>query len=115
MQSPDWNPFEIMCEARDYAIRAVLGQMKEGKVHTIYYASKTLNETQVNYATTEKELLAGVFALSKFRSYIVNSKVIVYTEHAAIKYLFVDGPYNKKLTVKTSSSRGVYDKFHARF
>jgi hypothetical protein len=56
-------------------------------VHTIYYASKTLNDAQVNYATTEKELLAVVFTFEKFRSYIVNSKVIVYTDHAAIKYL----------------------------
>ena len=88
MQPPDWNlPFEIMCDASDYAVGAVLGQRKEGKVNAIYYASKTLNEAQVNYATTEKELLAVVFAFEKFRSYIVNSKVIVYTDHAAIKYL----------------------------
>ena len=60
---------------------------EEGKVNAIYYTSKTLNEVQVNYATTEKELLAVVFAFEKFRSYIVNSKVIVYTNHAAIKYL----------------------------
>ena len=57
---------------------------EEGKVNAIYYASKTLNEAQVNYATTEKELLAVVFAFEKFRSYIVNSKVIVYTDHAAV-------------------------------
>ena len=56
-------------------------------MYAIYYASKTLNEAQVNYATMEKELLAMVFAYEKFRSYIVNSKVIVYTDHAAIKYL----------------------------
>jgi hypothetical protein len=88
MQPPDWNlPFEIMCDASDYAVGAVLGQRKERKVHTIYYASKTLNDAQVNYATTEKELLAVVFTFEKFRSYIVNSKVIVYTDHAAIKYL----------------------------
>jgi hypothetical protein len=63
IQPPDWSqPFEIMCDARDYAIGAVLGQRKEGKVHTIYYASKTLNGAQLNYATTEKELLAVVFA-----------------------------------------------------
>jgi hypothetical protein len=76
-----------MCDASDYAVGAVLGQRKEGKVHAIYYASKTLNEAQVNYATTEKEFLVVVFAFEKFRSYIVNSKVIVYTDHAAIKYL----------------------------
>jgi hypothetical protein len=76
-----------MCDANDYAVGAVLGQRKEGKVHAIYYASKTLNGAQLNYATTEKELLAVVFAFEKFRSYIVNSKVIIYTDHAAIKYL----------------------------
>ena len=76
-----------MCDASDYAVGAVLGQRKEGKVNAIYYASKTLKEAQFNYATTEKELLAVVFAFEKFRSYIVNSKVIVYTDHEAIKYL----------------------------
>jgi hypothetical protein len=76
-----------MCDASDYAVEAVLGQRKEGRVHTVYYASKTLNEAQLNYATTEKELLAVVFAFQKLRSYIVNPKVIVYTDHAAIKYL----------------------------
>jgi hypothetical protein len=65
----------------------VLGQQNEGKVHAIYYASKTLNGAQLNYATTEKEFLAVVFAFEKFRSYIVNSKVIIYTDHVAIKYL----------------------------
>jgi hypothetical protein len=88
IQPPDWSqPFEIMCDASDYAIGTVLGQRKEGRVHTVYYASKTLNEAQLNYATMEKELLAVVFAFKKFRSYIVNSKVIVYIDHAATKYL----------------------------
>jgi hypothetical protein len=82
MQPPDWNlPFEIMYDASDYAVGAVLRERKEGKVDTIYYASKTLNDAQVNYASTEKELLAIVFTFEKFRSYIVN------TDHAAIKYL----------------------------
>jgi hypothetical protein len=89
IQPPDWSqPFEIMCDASDCAVGAVLGQRNQGRVHAIYYASKTLNEAQLNYATMEKELLAVVFAFEKFRSYIMNSKVIVYTAHAAIKYLF---------------------------
>jgi hypothetical protein len=75
IQAPDWSqPFEIMCDASDYAVGAVLRQIKEGRVHSVYYASKTLNEAQLNYATPEKELLAVVFAFEKFRSYIVNSR-----------------------------------------
>jgi hypothetical protein len=76
-----------MCDASDYAIGAILGHIKVGRVHAVYYARKTLSEAQLNYATTEKELLAVVFSFEKFRSYIVNSKIIVYTDHAAIKYL----------------------------
>ncbi|MBA5764701.1 hypothetical protein H2O73_20305, partial [Vibrio sp. 404] len=51
------------------------------------YASRVLNDAQKNYTTTEKELLAVVYAIDKFRSYLVGSKVIVYTDHAALKYL----------------------------
>ena len=88
MQTPDWNePFEIMCDASDYAIGAVLGQRKDKRLHVIYYASRTLDEAQMNYATTEKEFLAVIFALDKFRSYLVGSKIIIYTDHAAIRYL----------------------------
>ena len=53
----------------------------------IYYASKTFNEAQENYSTTEKEMLAIVFACEKFRPYIMGSHVIIHTDHAAIKYL----------------------------
>ncbi|XP_039687886.1 uncharacterized protein [Medicago truncatula] len=88
IQPPDWSfPFEIMCDASDYAVGTVLGQRKEKKMHAIYYASKTLDGAQVNYATTEKELLAVVYAIDKFRQYLVGSKIIVYTDHSAIKYL----------------------------
>src|ERR1051325_5656050 len=83
IQPPDWSlPFEIMCDARDYAVGAVLGQRKDKKLHAIYYASRTLDSAQINYATTEKELLAIVFALDKFRSYLVGAKIIIYTDHA---------------------------------
>ncbi|XP_071917208.1 uncharacterized protein [Coffea arabica] len=86
--SPNWSlPFELMYDASDFAVGAVLGQKYDKRLHVIYYASKMLNEPQVNYATTEKELLAVIFALDKFRSYLVGSKVIIYTNHAALKYL----------------------------
>ncbi|RVW81152.1 Retrovirus-related Pol polyprotein from transposon 17.6 [Vitis vinifera] len=72
VRAPNWQlPFELMCDASDFAIGAVLGQREDGKPYVIYYASKTLNEAQRNYTTTEKELLAVVFALDKFRAYLV--------------------------------------------
>ncbi|XP_061336688.1 uncharacterized protein LOC133283794 [Gastrolobium bilobum] len=86
--SPNFElPFELMCDASDYAIGAVLGQRKDKLLHVIYYASKILNEAQLNYTTTEKELLAVIYAFDKFRTYLLGSKVIVYTDHAALKYL----------------------------
>ncbi|CAN6691834.1 unnamed protein product [Malus baccata var. baccata] len=86
---PDWSiPFELMCDASDYALGAVLGQRKNKQPHVIYYASRTLNDAQLNYSTTEKEPLAVVFALDKLRSYLIGTKVIVFTDHAALKYLF---------------------------
>ncbi|KAK1430664.1 hypothetical protein QVD17_13567 [Tagetes erecta] len=88
LQSPNWSiPFEIMCDASDHAIGAVLGQRVNKKPVAIYYASKTLTDAQLNYTTTEKELLAIVYALDKFRSYIWGSKVIIYSDHSAIRYL----------------------------
>jgi hypothetical protein len=88
IQPPDWSlPFNIMCDASDYAVGAVLGQTKDKKHHAIAYASKTLTGHQLNYATTKKELLAIIFAIKKFRSYLVGAKIIIYSDHAALKYL----------------------------
>jgi hypothetical protein len=88
IQLPDWSlPFEIMCDASDYTVGAGLGQTKNKKHHAIAYASKTLIGPQLNYATIEKELLAIVFTIDKFRSYLVGAKVIVYTDHTILKYL----------------------------
>ncbi|GJU73706.1 reverse transcriptase domain-containing protein [Tanacetum coccineum] len=87
MVAPDWNfPFELMCDASDYAVRSVLGQRRKKKFQLIYYASKTLNEAQKNYTTTEKELLAVVFSFDKFQSYLVWSKTIVFNDHSCLKH-----------------------------
>lgn len=96
--APNWKiDFELMCDASDYAVGAVLGQRKEKIFHAIHYASKVLNDAQINYATTEKELLSIVYALEKFRSYLIGSKVIVYTDHAAIKYLLTKSDSKPRL------------------
>nr|KYP31395.1 Retrovirus-related Pol polyprotein from transposon 17.6 [Cajanus cajan] len=86
-----------MCDASDYAIGAVLGRRKNQIFHVIHYASKVLNETQINYATTEKELLAIVYALEKFRSYLIGSKITVFTDHAAIKYFLTKSDSKPRL------------------
>nr|GEY04656.1 reverse transcriptase domain-containing protein [Tanacetum cinerariifolium] len=87
--APDWDmPFELMCDASDFAIGAVLGQHQDKHFRPIHYASKTMTDAESNYTTTEKEMLAVVYAFEKFRSYLIMNKSIVYTDHSAFKYLF---------------------------
>lgn len=76
-----------MCEASNVAIGAVLDQRVNKIFHPMYYASKTMNDAQVNYTVTEKELLAIVFAMEKYRSYLMGAKVIIHTDHAVLRYL----------------------------
>ncbi|GJS09613.1 reverse transcriptase domain-containing protein [Tanacetum coccineum] len=65
--SPDWNvPFELMCDAGDFTVGAMLGQRIDGKFKPIYYAHKILNNAQEHYTTTEKELIVVVFSFDKF-------------------------------------------------
>ena len=100
MTTLDWSRnFEIMCDASDYAMGAVLGQRTEKIFKVIYYASKTFNKAQENYSTTEKEMLAMVFSCEKFRPYILGSHVIIHTNQAAIKYLMVKKDSKPRITI----------------
>ena len=88
IQSPDWFiPFELMCDSSDYVVGAVLGQRKNKEASVVYYASKMLNDAQRNYTTTEKEMLAVVFALEKFLPYILGTITTIFTDHFALKHL----------------------------
>ncbi|GKV14108.1 hypothetical protein SLEP1_g25025 [Rubroshorea leprosula] len=88
IQSLDWSlPFEIMCDASNHAVGVVLGKRREGKPFVVYYASITLNSAQRNYSTTEKELLAIVFALDQFCSCLIGSPITIFTNHAMLNYL----------------------------
>ncbi|GKB22250.1 reverse transcriptase domain-containing protein [Tanacetum coccineum] len=86
---PNWNlPFELMCDASEFAIGPVLGQ-KDGKhFHPVYFARKTLNSAQQKYTITEKEIMAVVFAFDKIQPYLILSKIVVYTGHSALRHLF---------------------------
>ncbi|GJZ47550.1 reverse transcriptase domain-containing protein [Tanacetum coccineum] len=76
-----------MCDASDHAVGVVLGQRKTKHFQPIHYASKTMTDAQAHYTTTEKELLAVVYAFEKFRPYLVLSNTIVYTGHSTLRYL----------------------------
>ncbi|RDX82327.1 Retrovirus-related Pol polyprotein, partial [Mucuna pruriens] len=90
LQAPNWEfPFELMCDASNSALGAVLGQRGgvSKPMHVIAYASRTIDPTQLNCTTTEKELLAIVFTLDKFRTYLLGSKIIVFSDHVALRFL----------------------------
>ncbi|RDY10502.1 Retrovirus-related Pol polyprotein from transposon 17.6, partial [Mucuna pruriens] len=90
LQALNWAlPFEVMCYASNSVLGIILGQ-RAGvgqPMHLIAYASRTMDPVQQNYTTIEKELLEIVFALDKFRSYLLGSKIIMFSDHTALRYL----------------------------
>eukprot|EP00253_Pinus_taeda_P031587 PITA_31587 len=88
LRGPNWAlPFHIHTDASNKAIGAALGQIEEKLPYAIYFVSKNLSKAELNYTVTEKEFLAVVHALNKFRHYITGYQTFVHTDHAAIKYL----------------------------
>ncbi|GKA55031.1 reverse transcriptase domain-containing protein [Tanacetum coccineum] len=85
MIKPDWSlPFEIICDASDYAVGAILGQRREKNFHPIHYASKTMNEAHENHTTTEKELLAvGIDFMGLCPSSNGNKYILVAIEYVS--------------------------------
>nr|GFA85368.1 reverse transcriptase domain-containing protein [Tanacetum cinerariifolium] len=96
--APNWDQsFELMCDASDFVVGVVLGQRIEKHFRPIHYASKTMNQAEANYTTTEKEMLAVVYAFENFCSYLIMNKSIVYTDHSALKYLFAKKDAKERL------------------
>ena len=86
-----------MCDASDFTIGAVLEKRIDNRQHVIYYSSRTLNDAQQNYTMTEKEFLAVVFTLEKFRPYLLGSKMVIFTDHSALKYLMTKKEVKSRL------------------
>jgi len=90
ISAPDSSkPFEIMCNASDFAIGIVLEQCINNKQHVIYYSSRTLNDAQLNYTATKKKFLVVVFSLEKFRPYLLGTKPTISTDHSVLRYLML--------------------------
>ena len=86
---PDFsNPLLIATDASSAKFGAVSSQLDEnGREHPVYYASRSLNEAEKNYSTYKREVLAIVFALKKFRHYLLCQKFKLFTDHEALKYV----------------------------
>lgn len=86
-QVDESKPFIIKTDASGYAVGAVLVQGEGEQEHPIEYASRLLNAAERNYSTTEREALAVVWAVNKFRGYIEGSPITLLTDHQALKWL----------------------------
>lgn len=89
IKGPTWGePFHIHTDASNFSIGAVLRQKDEnGAMHAIYNINRNLSLAERNYTMSEKELLVVVYAINKFRRYIIGYKIFIHTDHVAIRYL----------------------------
>ena len=94
LRGPNWTfPFHISTDAFDSTLGVVLGQKEEQLHYAIYFISKNLTPAELSYTVIEKEFLAVIFAINKFRHYIIGYEVFVHTDHSTIRYLM-----NKPIT-----------------
>jgi hypothetical protein len=99
LRGPNWSlPFHIYTDALDTALGEVLGKRENQIPYAIYFVSKNLSPAKVNYTVTEKELLAVVHAINKFRHYIIGYQAFVHTDHSTIKFLMNKPVTNPRVT-----------------
>jgi len=99
LRGPDWTlPFHISSDASDTTIGAVLGQEEDHLPYAIYFINKNMSPAELNYTVTEKEFLAVIYAINKFRHYITGYSTFVHTDHSAIKYLMNKPITNARVT-----------------
>lgn len=89
LQPPTWElPFHIYVDAFNMAVRAVLMQEKvHGRCQLVYYASRMLNSIERNYTITKREARGMIFALEKFKHYLLGNKVFFHVEHQDLLFL----------------------------
>lgn len=97
-RGPNWAlPFHIRVDASHKVIGPALGQVEEKMPYSIYFTNKNLSKAELNYTVTEKELLAVVHSLNKFRHYVTGYQTFVHTDHVAIKYLMNKPDVNARI------------------
>eukprot|EP00253_Pinus_taeda_P004662 PITA_04662 len=99
LRGPNWKlPFHISTDASDIALRSMLGQ-RDLVPYAIYYTSKNLTPTELNYTVTGKEFLVVVHAINKFRHYTTGYETFIHTDHSAIRYLMKKPVTNGRVTM----------------
>lgn len=114
LQYPDFEqPFTLTTDASNFAIGAVLSQGPDGSDLPIAYASRTLNQHEINYSTTNKELLAIVWATKYFRPYLYGRRFKIFTDHDSLTWLFnAKDPNSKMVRWRLKLEEFDYDVFY---
>uniref|UniRef100_A0AAG5DT40 RNA-directed DNA polymerase n=1 Tax=Anopheles atroparvus TaxID=41427 RepID=A0AAG5DT40_ANOAO len=107
---PDFKlPFILTTDASNYALGAVLSQMQDGKERPIAFGSRTLNETESNYSTTEKEALAIIWAVQKYKPYLYGNKFTLITDHKPLTFIKTSTKNSKILRWRLELENFDYD------